>query len=114
MRHRYGIIFIDSTETIFRIYESDGTDWKLLYYHSAKLFTLTPDGEIQAIDILQVIAEFMTSQYAQHIAEWRACSRNIPPPLFKALTRGLGFKIENITLLREQELICKGIFTELW
>ena len=114
MKRRFGIILIESTEIVFRIYESDGSDWKLLSYHSAKLFTITSEGEIHASDILEVIAEFLTTESAQHIAEWKACSRHIPPQQTDELVRGLGFKIENITPLREQELLCKGMFTELW
>ncbi len=114
MDHRYGVILLDSIEIIFRIYESDGNEWKLLYYHSAKLYTVTPEGEIKGADILEVIAEFLTTEYAQHIAEWKACSRHIPQAQVDDIAKGLGFKIERITPLREQELLCKGMFTELW
>lgn len=114
MRHRYGIILLDSTELIFRIYEADNKEWKLVHYHSAKLFTMTPEGEIKSADILEVIAEFLTTQYAQHIAEWKICSRHIPASLIQDVEKGVGFKIEAITPLREQELLCKGMFTEFW
>jgi hypothetical protein len=114
MRHRYGIILLDSTDIIFRIYEVVEKEWKLIHFHGAKLFTLTPEGEIKPADILEVIAEFMTTQYAQHIAEWKICSRHIPIPLVKDVERGVGFKVEAITPQREQELLCKGMFTELW
>lgn len=114
MSHRYGIILIDNTEIVFRIYEADDKEWKLVHYHSAKLFTITPQGEIKSADILEVIAEFLTTQYAQHIAEWKICSRNIPAYMVEDVEKGVGFKIEVITPHREQELICKGMFTELW
>jgi hypothetical protein len=114
MKRRYGVILLDSTELIFRIYEADDKEWKLVHYHSAKLFTMTPEGEIRVTDIMEVIAEFLTTQYAQHIAEWKVCSRHIPTAITEELERGIGFKIENITPLREQELLCKGMFTELW
>lgn len=58
MKSRYGVILLDSTEIIFRIYETTDKDWRLIHYHSAKLFTLTTDGEIQVTDIMEVIAEF--------------------------------------------------------
>lgn len=114
MKGRYGVILLDSTDIIFRIYETTDKEWKLVHYHSARLFTLTKEGEIKITDIMEVIAEFLTTQYAQHIAEWKTCSRHLPQPMIEELSAGLGFKIENITPLREQELLCKGMFTELW
>lgn len=114
MNHRYGVILLDSTELIFRIYEANTKDWRLVHYHSAKLFTMSAKGEILITDIMEVIAEFLTTQYAQHIAEWKVCSRHLPLNMIQDLQKGLGFKIENITPLREQELLCKGMFTELW
>lgn len=114
MRRRYGIVLLDSTEIIFRIYEISEKEWKLIHYHSSKLFTITPEGEIRTADILEVIAEFLTTQYAQHIAEWKICSRHLPDPLIKDVEKGVGFKIEMISPQREQELLCKGMFTELW
>jgi hypothetical protein len=114
MKGRYGVILLDSTEIIFRIYEATDQEWKLVHYHSAKLFTMSDDGEIRVTDVMEVIAEFLTTQYAQHIAEWKVCSRHLPASIIEDLTKGLGFKIENITPLREQELLCKGMFTELW
>lgn len=114
MSHRYGIILLDSTELIFRIYEANENEWKLVHYHSSKLFTMNAEGEIKPADILEVIAEFLTTQYAQHIAEWKICSRHIPSLLIEDVEKGVGFKIEAITPLREQELLCKGMFTEFW
>jgi hypothetical protein len=114
MRQRFGIILLDSTEIIFRIYEANNKEWKLVHYHSAKLFTMTPEGEIRTADILEVIAEFLTTQYAQHIAEWKICSRHLPQPMIHDVEKGVGFKVEIISPLREQELLCKGMFTELW
>jgi hypothetical protein len=114
MRRRYGIVLLDSTEIIFRIYEADSKEWRLVHYHSSKLFTVSPKGEIHATDILEIIAEFLTTQYAQHIAEWKICSRHLPTALVADVEKGVGFRVERVTLLREQELLCKGMFTELW
>lgn len=114
MRRRHGIVLLDSTEIVFRIYEISEKEWKLIHFHSAKLFTLTPEGEIRTADILELIAEFLTTQYAQHIAEWKICSRHLPDAMIKDIEKGVGFKVEAISPQREQELLCKGMFTELW
>ncbi len=114
MKDRYGVIFFDNTEVIFRIYEVDGKEWKLLHYHSALLQSISATKTIDATETMEVVAEFLTTQYAQHIAEWKACSRDLPPRVISELSTVLGFKIENLNPLREQELLCKGMFTELW
>lgn len=113
MSRRYGMILLDTTEIVFRIYEADSQGWRLIHYHNAKLFTMNTNGEILVTDVLEVIAEFMTTPYSQHIADWKACSRHLPLSLLKNLDKGLGFKVESLTPLREQELLCKGMFAEL-
>ena len=114
MKRRYGVILLDYTEVIFRIYEANGTDWKLLHYHNSSLENNINTNGLEAEAIMEVVAEFMTTEYAQHISEWKTCSRHLPKSLITEIASGLGFAIENITLLREQELLCKGMFSELW
>lgn len=110
MNGRYGVIFLDETEIIFRIYETSEHEWKLAHYHSSLFLS----QETQTNDILEIIGNFFATEYAQHIAEWKMCSRNHPKKILNELTRTLAIPIEDISLHREQELICKGMFTELW
>lgn len=110
MNGRYGVIFLDEAEIIFRIYETTEREWKLSHYHSS----LLASESIQTDDILEIIGNFFSTEYAQHIAEWKMCSRNHPKKILNELARTLAIPIEDISLHREQELICKGMFTELW
>ena len=114
MKRRFGVILLDYTEVIFRIYEANGKEWKLLHYHNASLEQNINTNGLEATAIMETVAEFLTTEYAQHISDWKTCSRHLPKSLITELTTALGFPIENITLLREQELLCKGMFTELW
>ena len=106
---RSGVILLDEMEIIFRIYETSDHEWKLFHYHSSTLST-----SIEINDILEIIGDFFTSEYAQHIEEWKICSRHHPKKLLNQLAQTLSISIEDITLHREQELLCKGMFTELW
>lgn len=106
---RHGIIFLDDTEIIFRIYETTELEWKLSYYYSAPL-----PPSFEASDILEIIGNFFSTEYAQHIADWKMCSRHHPKKMVLDLSRTLAIDIEDISPHREQELICKGMFTELW
>ena len=108
MIRRHGVILLDETEIIFRIYETTEHEWKLFHYHSA----LLPSFETS--DILEIIGNFFATEYAQHSAEWKICNRHYPKKVINDLSQTLSVSIEDISLHREQELICKGMFTELW
>ncbi len=109
MNPHYGVILLDEAEIIFRIYEITDHEWKLFHYHSS---IISPPFETS--DILEIIGDFFATEYAQHIAEWKICSRHHPKKLLNELSQALALRIEDVSLHREQELICKGMFTELW
>lgn len=104
----YGLILLDETEIIFRIYETSEQEWKLYHYHTALLHSI----EIMAI--LEIIGDFFATDFAQHIAEWKICSRHYPKDLVHEISYTLSIDIEDISYYREQELLCKGMLTELW
>src|SRR6266404_9498207 len=109
MSERYGVILLDDTEIIFRIYETTDHEWKLYHYHSS---LLPSSNALEATAVLEIIGNFFLTEYAQHIAQWHMCSRRQPKKLVRELTRVLAITVEDISLHREQELLCKGMFTE--
>lgn len=108
MSQRYGIVLLEKKEIILRVYEAGEKEWRLIFYQNK---VLQNDG---AAGITEAIAEFLVSEQTQHIADWKLCSRNIPQSVIRKVSSATGFAIENLTELREQELLCKGMFTELW
>ncbi len=46
--------------------------------------------------------------------EWKLCRRHYPKKIIQDLSKTLNIPVEPISLHREQELLCKGMFTELW
>jgi hypothetical protein len=106
---RHGVILLDETEIIFRIYETTDHEWKLFHYHSSVIKPTFDAGKI-----LEIIADFFGTEYAQSITEWKMCSRYFPKKILRDLSQALDISVENLSLHREQELICKGMFTELW
>jgi len=111
MRRHHGIILLDDMEIIFRIYETTDHEWRLFHYHSAILPNLE---QVDISDILEIIGTFFATDYVQDIAEWKMCSRHYPKKVTAALSEALDMTVEDMSLHREQELICKGMFTELW
>ncbi len=111
MDRRYGVILLEDTEIIFRIYITTDHEWRLYHYHSS----LLPASEtLDSTAVLEIIGNFFLTEYAQHIEQWHICSRHQPKKLVRELTRVLAIPVEDISLHREQELLCKGMFTELW
>lgn len=112
MYRRHGVILLDEKEILFRVYETTDQEWKLFHYHSSLLEKSLEQTEVS--DILEVIGNFFSTDYAQHIAVWKICSRNLQKKLIAELSHALSIDIEDLSLHREQELLCKGMFTELW
>lgn len=111
MSQRHGVILLDEREVIFRIYETSSHEWKLFHYHSS---LLRDDNAIDTSEVLEIIGNFFTTDYAQHIADWKICSRQFPKKLANDISRALAISVEDLSIHREQELLCKGMFTELW
>lgn len=111
---RYGIILLDHMEVIVRIYQVDAKEWKLLHYQSKDFSKDKPGKPLEADDMIRVIAEVCFSHQGHNIIDWKIYARRVPLSILKETSLAVGMSIENLTLLREQELLCKGMFTELW
>jgi hypothetical protein len=114
MKQKYGILLFELDEVVIRIYESDDGHWKLLHYQSEEIAILKNRSNDKIVDIVEILTEYFSSDFAQHVGEWRTCARFLPQPFIQAISKATGLTIENLTHLREQELLCKGMFTELW
>jgi hypothetical protein len=110
---RIGILLLEKTEIIIRIYEADDRTWRLLYYQSIEIEQPKTD-DLDSSIFIEAIAEFLITEQAQIVNEWRASARGFPTSTLQQISVAIGFNFDNLTPLREQELICKGMFTELW
>lgn len=107
MRENFGIILIDNADIVFRVYCVTNRVPSLLHQHTDTVY------ELDALSYIEKLAEFFTMEKAQHIETWKICSRHVPLSITKDIARTIGLKIENLSPLREQELICNGMFAEL-
>lgn len=114
MAERFGIILLDGAELIIRIYETNNKEWKLIHYLSKNLQGSKPDFIVSNDTIALTIADIFASNYSRHIAEWKICARNVSKSLSLEIQKLISLPIEYLTPAREQELLCKGMFTELW
>jgi hypothetical protein len=114
MKDFYGILLLDKAEIVLRIYQTDGKQWRLLHYISNDLAEKKAEADITALDITEVIIDFFSKNVTQNVSEWKICSRGFSPEMLKPVSDATGFRIERLERIREQELLCKGMFTELW
>jgi hypothetical protein len=114
MRGKYGIILLEKSALIIRIYEADNKAWKLLHYQNNQFKSSSTSGNSSTADLIELMAKLLTSDAAQYVSEWKTGARQIPAVLLQNISSAIGLEIEDITLQREQELLCKGMFTELW
>lgn len=137
MIHIFGIILLEKTAIVIRIYEVNKHEWKLIHYQNFNLKPrLTPavhqaigseviDREAQtesaqarreslAEEINSVLANFLTTDNARYVTQWKTGARGISQTTTNFISSSLGLEIDTITPHREQELLCKGLFAELW
>jgi hypothetical protein len=114
MKEYFGIILVDSTEIILRVYQVDDKKWQLLHYDSQDLIDRKPEKDVTPYNIAEVIADFFSITYAQKVIEWRICAREISKEKTAEIALAIGLRIDYLDRRRQQELICKGLFTELW
>lgn len=114
MKRKCGIILLERNEIIIRIYEADGQQWRLLYYQSKQVAYSENHSQDEILAIVEALSECFSANYAQSIGEWKTCARFLPQVVIQTISKATGLAFENLTRLREQELLCKGMFTELW
>lgn len=114
MKESFGIFLLDGAEIILRIYEADGHEWRLIHYFKHDLADKKPEAQITARDITESIIDLLEKNIKNNIANWKLCSRGLASSVVNAIVEATGFHIEPLQKTREQELISKGMFTELW
>lgn len=118
MIHIYGIILLEKTEITIRIYEVNKTEWKLIHYQNFPIpgstKSMLNDVHNLAETISSILADFFTTPNARYVTQWKTGAKGIPPEAINYISSSLGLEIDKLTPHREQELLCKGLFTELW
>lgn len=107
----YGVLLLDGSEVIIRIYRVENDEWKLNYYFTR---SMPSEKELSVRDLAEVLAEVFTTAEARDVIEWKICSRGINDEIIHNASTAIGIQIEALNKAREQELLSKGMFTELW
>lgn len=110
----FGIILVDGSEIVLRIYNIDNKQWQLVHYTNRDLIDTKEEKKITAYDIAEVIADLFSTTYTHKVVEWKICTRDITRETAVEIAQATGLKVEHLERVREQELLCKGLFTEFW
>jgi hypothetical protein len=108
-----GIVLLDKSEIVLRVYQIDGTEWRLFNYFKKSISPDTPRKEFPSA-LSYIVKEIIASSFTRQVSQWRICSRRINKAMLTQIAQEIGMSIEPLSYPREQELLSKGMFTELW
>ena len=114
MEEFFGIVLLDGSEIVLKIYTISTKKWQLVHALNHDLLDYKREKQITPYTIAEAIADLLSASYTQKVIEWRICGRNIAKKTTSEVALALGIKIEYLDRKREQELLCKGMFTETW
>ena len=109
MKQGMGVILIDGLQIVTRIYlSSKEYQWKLIDYQSKDLGYIKRNVILETSDFIETISQVFLSEKGRHIADWKILARHLPGFIIKDVRLATNFEVEDLTLIREQELICLG------
>ena len=110
MKQGMGVILIDGLQVLARIYHpSRKYQWKLVDYQSRDLGYVKRNTVLETADFIETISQVFLSDKGRHIADWKILARHLPAFIIKDVRLATNFEVEELTLIREQELICLGV-----
>lgn len=114
MSREVGIILLDNTEVVVRLYAlpTNGS-WKLLHSATPDLTQFAAHKPVSHFDIIETIANTFHLAHQYHITSWKICARGLSPETLEQVLQVTNYTIEDLTLVREQDLLCRGILAEL-
>ena len=113
MKEFFGIMLLERNEIVLRVYQTDGNEWRLFNYFKKSIATDT-SIENTPSSIAYILKEIIASSFTKQVSTWKLCSRGIDKATLAKVAQEIGMNIEPLTEPREQELLSKGMFTELW
>src|SRR4029079_11753428 len=99
MIHVYGIILLERTEIIIRVYEVNKKEWKLIHYQNVALKQrVAPAVQQESLveEISSLLATFFTTDNARYVTQWKAGARGISQSTVNAVSSTLGLELDNI------------------
>lgn len=114
MSKRIGVILLDGAEVVVAIFaQNRSLRWEKLFLQVRGLHTVNSQKQINYLAIVEKLAEVLLFGLKLNIKNWKVLSRNISDEILKQIAQVTKLKIKNLDLSIEQELICRGVLSEL-
>lgn len=111
--NRIGILFVDEFEVVIRIYDiGECGSTSLFDTKSYDLVPLEGSGRPTAEEIVEIFRWAAGLELSRSVGNWKVIARRVADGTAEEISRILRLPVENLTLVREQELICKGLLSE--
>lgn len=109
-----GIILLDGAEVIIGIYVLNRhLRWEKIYSQVRDLTTFDSQKPIDYLEIMETLTEILLFGIKLGIKNWKIISRNLEDEVIKQISQATKLKIRSLDLKDEQELICRGILSEV-
>lgn len=114
MSKRIGIILLDNIEVIVAIFTLNRSlKWEKIFYQTRDLTKFESHKQPDYLRIVEILAEILLFGLKLDIKNWKVLSRNISDEILKQIAQVTKLKIKKLNLALEQELLCKGVLSEL-
>lgn len=114
MGKRIGIILLDGVEVIVAIFaQSRSLKWEKLFYQVRDSTRFASQKHTDYLEVVETLADILLFGLKLNIKNWRVLSRNISAEILKQISQVTKLKIKTLDLALEQELICRGVISEL-
>lgn len=106
MNSRLGVIFLDGSLIIIRIYERSDNEFQLV---GDSVFDLFDHGVGQLLEEAKAIEIIGQAIGAGLGFSWRMYARNIPPRMVRNISVATGHVVKELTPYLEKEFLCLGM-----
>lgn len=114
MEEFFGVILIDASEIMLRVYGIENDAWQLLHAINLNVSIKKSPNTLTSSAVVETITEFFSLPYTQNVVEWKIGTVRLPKMMVDELAVATGLALEYLDPLRKKELLCKGMFMELW
>lgn len=108
---RIGILLLDWTDVVVRIYEKDNQRFTMIFKNTHDL-SLQPDVLNSGNVFIKTIKQAAQKGSQLHVEQWKVYARYLPKGILREIAQAISFPITHLSLEQEQDLLCKGTLLE--
>lgn len=107
MSNRSGVIFLDGSLVIIRIYELSDNEFRLVADSVFDLFGHGVGQLLEEAKAIEIIGQAMGVGFG--FSRWRIYARNLPAKMTRNISVATGQMVKELTPYLEKEFLCLGM-----